>query len=86
MELINEIKKLAIKKGITSSQLAIAWVLEKGAVAIPGTKRVKYIEENLAASNIVLSADEMQLLEKIVPLGVSTGDRYDAASLAGIDK
>jgi aryl-alcohol dehydrogenase-like predicted oxidoreductase len=86
MELINEIKKLAIKKGITSSQLAIAWVLENGAVAIPGTKRVKYIEENLAASNIVLSADEMQLLEKIVPLGVSTGDRYDAASLAGIDK
>jgi aryl-alcohol dehydrogenase-like predicted oxidoreductase len=86
MELINEIKKLAIKKGITSSQLASAWVLEKGAVAIPGTKRVKYIEENLAASNIVLSADEMQLLEKIVPLGVSTGDRYDAASLAGIDK
>jgi aryl-alcohol dehydrogenase-like predicted oxidoreductase len=86
IELINEIKKLATKKGVTSSQLAIAWVLAKGAVAIPGTKRVKYIEENLAASNVVLSAEEIQDLENIVPLGVSTGARYDAASLAGIDK
>jgi aryl-alcohol dehydrogenase-like predicted oxidoreductase len=86
MELINEIKKLATKKGITSSQLAIAWVQAKGAVAIPGTKRVKYIEENLAATNVVLTTEEMELLENIVPLGVSTGDRYDAASLAGIDK
>jgi aryl-alcohol dehydrogenase-like predicted oxidoreductase len=86
IELINEIKKIATKKGVTSSQLAIAWVLSKGAVAIPGTKRVKYIEENIAASNVTLSAEEMQDLENIVPLGVSTGARYDAASLAGIDK
>ncbi len=86
IELITEIKKLATEKGITSSQLAIAWVIAKGAVAIPGTKRVKYIEENLAASNVVLSAEEMQHLENIVPLGFSTGARYDAASLAGIDK
>lgn len=86
MELLAEIKKLADAKGITSSQLAIAWVLSKGAVAIPGTKRVRYIEENLAAADIVLSPDEMQQLENIVPLGLSTGDRYDAASMAGIDQ
>ncbi|GAB4039017.1 aldo/keto reductase [Spirosoma jeollabukense] len=86
MELLAEIKKLAEAKGITSSQLAIAWVLSKGAVAIPGTKRVKYIEENLAAADIILSPDEKQQLEAIVPLGISTGDRYDAANMAGIDQ
>ena len=86
LELVNEIKNLATKKGITSSQLAIAWVIAKGAIAIPGTKRLKYIEENIAASNVILSSEEMQHLERIVPLGVSTGARYDAYSLAGIDK
>ncbi|MEP6713868.1 MAG: aldo/keto reductase [Ferruginibacter sp.] len=85
IELIAEIKKLADAKSITASQLAIAWVIAKGAVPIPGTRRVKYVEENLAASGITLSEAEMQLLEKIVPLGVSTGDRYDAATMATID-
>lgn len=56
------------------------WVILKVVVAIPGTKRIKYLEENLAAANVRLSAEE------IVPLGVSTGDRYDAASMAGIDR
>lgn len=85
LELIHAIQLLATKKGITTSQLAIAWVIAKGAVAIPGTKRVKYIEENIAASDVVISDDEMKQLENIVPLGVSTGQRYDAYSMAAID-
>ena len=62
------------------------WVISKGVVAIPGTKRIKYLEENLAAANIRLNAEEIEQLEAIVPLGVLTGDRYDAASRAGIDR
>ena len=86
IKLIEEIKKIADAKQVTPSQLAIAWVLSKGAVAIPGTKRVKYIEENIAAASIVLTPEEIQQLENIVPLGLSTGDRYDANSMAAIDK
>lgn len=86
IELVNEIKKMASEKGITSSQLAIAWVIAKGFVPIPGTKRVKYVEQNLEASNIVLSTEEMNQLERIIPLGTITGDRYDAANMMSINQ
>ncbi|MDF3819677.1 aldo/keto reductase [Leptospira sp. 96542] len=86
LELVNQIKKLATKKGITPSQLAIAWVLAKDAVAIPGTKRVKYVEENIAAANMVLTKEELDQLESIIPLGTTTGDRYDAASMTILDR
>ena len=86
LELLEAINQLAKSKDISASQLAIAWVIAKGAVAIPGTKRVKYIEENLAASNVEITEAEMESLERIMPLGVSTGDRYDAFSLATIDQ
>lgn len=86
IELVNEIKKLANEKGITSSQLALAWVLAKGAVPIPGTKRVKYVEENIASADIKLSADDLNRLESIVPLGTSTGARYDEQNMATIDR
>ncbi len=86
LELLEAINQLAKGKGISASQLAIAWVIAKGAIAIPGTKRVKYIEENLAASNVEITVAEMDALESIMPLGVSTGERYDAFSLATIDQ
>ena len=86
IELVNEIKTLADEKQITPSQLAIAWVIAKGLVPIPGTKRVNYVEQNLAAASLMLTADELERLEALVPLGTSTGDRYDAAGMAGIDQ
>ncbi|WP_232369509.1 aldo/keto reductase [Leptospira abararensis] len=86
LELVNQIKKIATGKGITPSQLAIAWVLSKDVVAIPGTKRVKYVEENISAANIVLNTEELDQLESIIPLGTSTGDRYDAASMTFLDR
>lgn len=81
IELVNEIKKLADEKGITPSQLGIAWVISKGFVPIPGTKRVKYVEQNIAATNINLSLAELARLEAIIPLGTPTGDRYDATGM-----
>ncbi len=77
IELVNEIKKLAAEKGITIIQLALAWVISKGFVPIPGTKRRKYVEQNIAATNIVLTPEELEKLEAIVPLGTVTGNRYD---------
>ncbi len=86
IELVRAIEGLAGEKGITPSQLAIAWVASKKMVPIPGTKRVKYLEQNLAAAGIALSSQELARLEAIVPLGTFTGDRYDAASLAMVDQ
>lgn len=85
LELVEAIQAMATEKGITPSQLAIAWVIAKGHLPIPGTKRVKYLEQNIAAANIQLSADELEKLEAIVPLGTVTGDRYDKAGMAGVN-
>lgn len=86
LELVDAITGMAKDKAVTPSQLAIAWVLAKGHVPIPGTKRVKYVEQNIAAADIVLTNEELARLEEIVPLGCNTGARYDANGMAGIDK
>jgi len=85
LELVKEIQKLAAEKEITPSQLAIAWAIGKGTVPIPGTKRVKYLEDNVAATHISLSAEEINRLESIVPVGITQGDRYDETSMSGIN-
>lgn len=86
IELVNEIKKIAGSKDVSASQLAIAWIISKGFLPIPGTKRVKYLEDNIAAASIILSTEELARLESIVPLGLSTGARYDAANMQAIDQ
>ena len=85
LELADAIEALASEKNVTSSQLALAWIIAKGHLPIPGTKRVKYVEENIAAVNVVLTEAEIANLESIVPLGV-TGARYDEAGMGWIDK
>jgi len=77
IELLHELNKLANEKGITPSQLTIAWTVNKGFVPIPGTKRVKYVEHNITAASIELTNAETERLESIIPLGTPTGNRYD---------
>lgn len=86
IELLEELNKLAAEKDITSSQLALAWSINKGFVPIPGTKRVKYIEQNIAATSITLSDVEMNRLESIIPLGTATGNRYDDINMSFINQ
>ncbi|WP_428231623.1 aldo/keto reductase [Flavobacterium sp.] len=86
IQLVHEIKKMAEEKEITASQLALSWIVSKNILPIPGTKRVKYVEENIAAAQITLTTDEMNRLEKIIPLGTETGIRYDAANMASVDQ
>jgi aryl-alcohol dehydrogenase-like predicted oxidoreductase len=78
LELVDAVKQLAAEKGCTAGQLALAWVMAQGddVVPIPGTKRRTYLEENVAAAAIVLSADDLARLDAIVPKGAAAGDRY----------
>jgi len=78
LELVRQVEQLAAKKGCTSSQLALAWVLARGSdvVPIPGTKRRSYLDENLGALDIVLSADEIAELDRVIPPGAARGMRY----------
>ena len=78
LKLVEAVKELAAQKGIKPGQLALAWVLHQGAdiVPIPGTKRLTYLRENLAAADVKLSADELAWLNERLPIGAAAGDRY----------
>jgi aryl-alcohol dehydrogenase-like predicted oxidoreductase len=78
LDVVRHIEEIARARGVTPSQLALAWVLQRGSdiVPIPGTKQVKYVEENVRALDIQLTADELQRIEEAAPKGVAAGDRY----------
>jgi len=76
---------MAAAKGCTAPQLALAWALAKGVVPIPGTKRQKYLEENLAAVDLALTAEEVARLDALFPVGAARGERYGAAAAALLD-
>jgi aryl-alcohol dehydrogenase-like predicted oxidoreductase len=77
-EIVERVTAIAADKGVTAGQLALAWVLHRGAdiVPIPGTKRVEYLEENVAAADLKLSADDLRRLDAAAPVGLTAGDRY----------
>ncbi|SFU18850.1 Predicted oxidoreductase [Algoriphagus locisalis] len=85
IELVKLIETMAEEKGITSSQLALAWIMCKGILPIPGTKRRKFLEQNIASVDVKLSQTELTQLESIVPLGTDTGLPYDEFSMGLID-
>jgi len=85
IELLEKIKEVAEAKQITASQLTIAWVIAKGHVPIPGTKRVKYIEQNIAATNVTLTAEDISLLESIIPIDAQTGDRMHEQGMTQVN-
>ena len=82
LDLVREVERLARDKGATPGQLALAWVLARGEdiVPIPGTKHVEYLEENVGATRIELSPDEIARLGDMIPVGAATGTRYENMS------
>ncbi|WP_406332551.1 aldo/keto reductase [Streptomyces sp. NBC_00203] len=76
LDVVREVRRIAAGKDVTPSQLALAWVQHQGAVAIPGTKRRRYLEENVAATEVTLTADDIAAIEAVAPHGAVTGDRY----------
>jgi aryl-alcohol dehydrogenase-like predicted oxidoreductase len=88
LDLVRKIEDLAAAKGCTPSQLALAWVLAKGEdiVPIPGTKRVKYLDDNLAAIRISLTPDDLAQIEAILPAGAASGERYHAQAMQAVSR
>jgi aryl-alcohol dehydrogenase-like predicted oxidoreductase len=88
LELVKQVESLARAKKCTPGQLALAWVLAQGddVVPIPGTKRRKYLEENVAASDIVLGASDLKRLDEIAPRGAAAGERYPAAMMVSVNR
>ncbi|HEX6641197.1 MAG TPA: aldo/keto reductase [Thermoanaerobaculia bacterium] len=78
LELVTKIEEIAKEKGVTPSQLALAWVLHRGddIVPIPGTKHVRYLEENIGALDVSLSDDDLRRIDEVAPKGIAAGDRY----------
>jgi aryl-alcohol dehydrogenase-like predicted oxidoreductase len=86
LAVVRGIRSIAEAKGVTPGQLALAWVLhQEGVVAIPGTKRRTYLEENVAAADIELTADDLAALDEIAPVGVAAGERYPEAGMKGVN-
>lgn len=85
---MKKIEQMAAAKRCTPSQLALAWVLAQGAeiVPIPGTKRAKYLDDNLGAVNVRLAADELAQIDAILPAGAAAGARYHAQAMQTIDR
>jgi aryl-alcohol dehydrogenase-like predicted oxidoreductase len=88
LDLVARIDSLARRKGCTPGQLALAWVLARGEdiVPIPGTKRRRYLEENVAAADLVLTRDELAAIEEAIPSGAAAGARYAEAGMRTVDR
>ena len=82
LALVDRVAAIAEARGATAGQIALAWVAAQGAVSIPGTKRRAYLEENVAAADITLTAAELRALDGAVPTGAVTGARDTVEGLA----
>jgi aryl-alcohol dehydrogenase-like predicted oxidoreductase len=78
LDVVKRIEEIAKERGVAPSQLALAWVLHRGddIVPIPGTRHVRYLEENVKALDVVLSAEDMARIDEVAPKGVAVGERY----------
>jgi len=86
--LVREVEAMAREKGCTTAQLALAWVLAQGddIVPIPGTKRVKYLDENIGALDVRLNDDDLKRLDDILPPGAASGERYHSQGMATVNR
>jgi len=88
LNLVEKIKALAEDKGCTAAQLALAWVLARGSdiVPIPGTKRRRYLEDNVGALSVELTPGDLGLIDSILPPGTAAGARYPEARMAAVNR
>ncbi len=87
LDLVQQLKEIAVEKGCKPSQLALAWLLAQGSdiVPIPGTKRVTYLEENIEALGITLTREDLTRIDSVAPQGAAFGTRYPEASMKTIN-
>jgi aryl-alcohol dehydrogenase-like predicted oxidoreductase len=87
IKLVREVETLAAEKGCTTAQLALAWVLAKGddVVPIPGTRHIRYLDDNIGALDVKLSDEDLKRLDQILPPGAAAGDRYHERGMASVN-
>ncbi|MGV0025337.1 aldo/keto reductase [Phormidesmis priestleyi] len=88
LQLVDRVKTIADEKGVTPSQLALAWLLAQGEniVPIPGTKRRTYLEENVAATELTLTSDDLRRIEDVAPKGSTAGERYPSQTMTTVNR
>ncbi len=88
LDLVRQVEEMAKAKGCTPSELALAWVLAQGddIVPIPGTKRRRYLEENVGAIDIQLTAEDLRRMDESFPQGVAAGSRYPEAMMKAVNR
>jgi aryl-alcohol dehydrogenase-like predicted oxidoreductase len=88
IQLVREVEAMAKEKGCTTAQLALAWVLAKGEdiVPIPGTKRVRYLDENIGALEVKLTDEDLKRLDAILPPGAAAGARYHERGMETVNR
>ena len=88
VELADKVREVADEKGVTSGQLALAWLLAQGGdiVPIPGTKRRKYLEENAGAADVTLTQDDLRRIEEAMPRGSAAGERYTEEMMRAVGR
>ena len=88
IDLVHAVAAIAADKGVTAAQLALAWVLAQGEtlVPIPGTRRVRTLEENAAAVDLVLTADDLARIEAVFPKGAAAGHRYAEGTRSALNR
>ena len=88
LELVKKIEEIAAAKNCTASQLALAWVMAQGdyIFPIPGTKRIKYLEENAGALDVVLTLDDLATIDAFFPKDIAAGTRYPASVMGSLNK
>src|SRR5207253_11293296 len=88
LKLVDRVTEIARDKGCTPAQLALAWVLAQGqdVVPIPGTKRRKYLEENVGTLEVMLTTDDLERIDETAPRNVAAGSRYPEAMIRLLNK
>ena len=88
LDLVTAVGAIAADKGVTAAQLALAWVLAQGPhlVPIPGTRRISTLEDNAAAADVVLTAEDLARIEAVFPKDAAAGDRYAPAGRAALNR
>ncbi len=88
IDLVHAVAAIAADKGVTAAQLALAWVLAQGEtlVPIPGTRRIRTLEENAAAADLVLTPDDLARIEAVFPKGSASGHRYAEAARSSLNR
>ncbi|HZD17739.1 MAG TPA: aldo/keto reductase [Actinomycetota bacterium] len=87
LRIVERLRAFADGRGLPPAQVALAWLLAQGddVIPIPGTKRVRHVEENAAAADVALTDEDLRELDRIAPVGAAAGDRYHAAGMKKLD-